>query len=361
VAFTLVELLVVIAIIGILVALLLPAVQAAREAARRISCQNNVKQLPLAALNYESAAKGLPMISEFGPLSSGGNLLVGPTNTTGSNGNLMYSWIVPILPYLEQSALYDQFDLTLGVDAQVDASGNAINPQAESIPTLLCASDTAGQRSFQRDNKNFGRTFAKGNYAAYVSPIHLECLRHYPGAIGERPRKLSKITDGTTNTIMVAEVLTREDTGDEHGVWALNLSGASLLALDMHNSQAGGSIAVACAGDKSVYDTKPYSPVQQQAGGDDSTKVPNLKVYTNSGLLPEAVRTCPSDAKIDGMGCTRTGRSGYAASRSNHQGGVNAANVDGSVRWINDDVDPYLLARLISINDGEILADGLVR
>lgn len=356
--FTLVELLVVIAIIGILVALLLPAVQAAREAARRISCQNNAKQLPLAALNYESAFRGLPAMSEYGSLFGGDDLFVGPGNSGMAQGALMYSWIVPLLPYLEQTALYDQFDLTVPVDAQVDANGDPINPQAQHIQTLLCASDNAGQRSFQDSDKNFGRAFAKGNYAAYVSPIHLECLRHYPGAIGERERKLSKILDGTTSTIMVAEVLTREDLQDERGVWALNIAGASVLALDMHNSLADHSVATACGGDVTVYKTKPYSPAQQAAGGDDSTKTPNLKVYVNAGLLAEALRSCPDNAKLDGMGCRKSSASGYSAPRSNHPGGINASNVDGSVRWVSDDIDSYLFARLICINDGEILADG---
>lgn len=357
-AFTLVELLVVIAIIGILVALLLPAVQAAREAARRVSCQNNMKQLPLAALNYESSQGGLPHMSEFATLGSD-RLFVGSPNSATKDGfNKMYSWIVPLLPYMEQSPLYDQFDLDLGVDQQVDASGNQIDPQATHIPTLICASDNAGQRWFLDGSKNFGRRFAKGNYAAYVSPIHVECLRHYPGAIGERQRKLSKIADGTTHTIMVAEVLTREDEGDEHGIWAMNLSGASILALDMHNSQAGTPYSTACAGDKSVFNTKPYSPIQQAAGGDDSTKLPNLKMYTNTGLLIEALRSCPTGANLDGMGCTRSSSSGYVSPRSNHPSGVNSAHVDGSVRWLSDDVDSYLLARFISINDGETLEAG---
>src|SRR5881275_2054172 len=98
-AFTLVELLVVIAIIGILVALLLPAVQAAREAARRVSCVNNVTQLGLSLHNYEFHFESLP---------------AGVTNPEGPirnepQGNHT-SWIVKILPYMEQNALYRHFD-----------------------------------------------------------------------------------------------------------------------------------------------------------------------------------------------------------------------------------------------------------
>ena len=90
-AFTLVELLVVIAIIGILVALLLPAVQAAREAARRTSCTNNIRQLGLALVNYHDAHKTLPF---------GSGYLNARTGT----------WVSAILPYMEEQSLYDRFD-----------------------------------------------------------------------------------------------------------------------------------------------------------------------------------------------------------------------------------------------------------
>ncbi|HTN75701.1 MAG TPA: DUF1559 domain-containing protein, partial [Pirellulaceae bacterium] len=91
-AFTLVELLVVIAIIGVLVALLLPAVQAAREAARRMQCTNNLKQIGLAILNYENTHKSLPP----------GGLM--------QKSGFGHSWWVRILPYVEQNAVYEKFD-----------------------------------------------------------------------------------------------------------------------------------------------------------------------------------------------------------------------------------------------------------
>src|SRR3989304_6136809 len=91
--FTLVELLVVIAIIGILIALLLPAVQAAREAARRLQCSNNLKQVGLALLNYESSNRVFP----FGGLGTQG-------------GGFGHSWWVRILPFIEQNAVYEKFD-----------------------------------------------------------------------------------------------------------------------------------------------------------------------------------------------------------------------------------------------------------
>ncbi len=354
-AFTLVELLVVIAIIGILVALLLPAVQAAREAARRVNCQSNIKQIALAGMNYESARGGLPSFSPFGAPDGGATMLVGPLNSGSALGGMMYSWVVSILPQMEEQPLYDQFDLTLPVDQQVGPGGGPIDPQATHITAMLCPSDLASQRFLQNPSTNYGRRFAKSNYAAYVSPTHLECLRRYPGAIAEVDQPLRKITDGTSHTVAYAEVRTLEDQRDERGVWALNLAGASLLALDMHNNAiaSGHSVATACSGDKRVWKTQQYSPAQQNAGGDDSTKLPNLVANTNSGLLPELLRTCPPDARYEGFGCISSSTSGYAAPRSNHPGGVNSAYVDGSVQWMPDDIDPHLMARFICINDGE--------
>jgi prepilin-type N-terminal cleavage/methylation domain-containing protein len=109
--FTLVELLVVIAIIGILVALLLPAIQAAREAARRVSCQNNVKNITLAALTYENARKAMPP----------GALASTPASGQQINNTVLdqaISWLVLILPQMEEAALYDKFNLARTVPQQ---------------------------------------------------------------------------------------------------------------------------------------------------------------------------------------------------------------------------------------------------
>lgn len=387
-AFTLVELLVVIAIIGILVALLLPAVQAAREAARRMSCQSQIKQLGLAALNYESAAKTLPPISLF---NSGGASPFGFVASAAQSSQnspvagLQFSMFIPMLPYLEEQALSDQFDMSVGVDQQATVPGGQPvlsfspgtldnGPQSQQLASMICPSDSTSGRFFENAALNRGRRFAKGNYAGYVSPIHAECLRWYPAAISEKGMKLSKIVDGTTRTIIFAEIRTMEDPRDERGAWAIGLNGASLLAVDQHQadpSSPGTPSASACSAALSgqftgTFKTKPYSPVEQRQGSGTNANTPNStppNVYRLDFLRSAA---CPPDIAAQGetigMPCSNGGGSGgFAAPRSNHTGGVNTAQVDGSVRWIADDIDPFLFARLVAINDGEGDVEGAVR
>lgn len=128
--FTLVELLVVIAIIGVLVALL-PAVQAARESARRTQCKSNLRQVALAILNYESSRGALPAPVRIGP---------DPSQRYPYFGR---NWVIDILPQLEEQPTFDAFDLTVGTNApeSVIAKGTA-------IPSLLCPSDEGGDRLF---------------------------------------------------------------------------------------------------------------------------------------------------------------------------------------------------------------------
>jgi prepilin-type N-terminal cleavage/methylation domain-containing protein len=122
-AFTLVELLVVIAIIGILVALLLPAIQAAREAARRSQCTNNLKQFTLATLNYENAKKDLPRLYTW---------IKQPQPAAESEAD--HSFIIYLLPYMEYQAVFDKYDF----DYSWKSFQNNLNASAASIPELIC-------------------------------------------------------------------------------------------------------------------------------------------------------------------------------------------------------------------------------
>ncbi len=185
-AFTLVELLVVIAIIGVLVALLLPAVQAAREAARRVSCLNNVMQVGLSLHNYEFHHEMLP---------------AGVTNPDGPIRNepqgIHVSWIVKTLPYLEQNALYRKFDQTAGAYADANAQ-----VRAAQIRTLLCPSDGMPVM-------NEASTIARSNYAGCHHDREAPIDKDNHGLLFLNSQiRYSQIYDGSSQTILVGEALT---------------------------------------------------------------------------------------------------------------------------------------------------------
>ena len=333
--FTLVELLVVIAIIGVLVALLLPAVQAAREAARRIQCRNNLKNLALAVLNHENQQGDLPTATEAHQL---GNTSVVNVYT----GNQL-SWIVRILPFLEQQSLYDQFDFDVNVFEQdVD-----LRPEENQPGILLCPSDGAEGRFYESDAFSEGRRLAKGNYAAYVSPEHGICMKVFRGSLIHEPQALRKLTDGMSNTVMLSEVRTRDVLVDQRGTWPLAWFGATMLALDVHSRALGGRPCSINTPIGTVYSPDPISLTLATP--------PNLPAgQFNSDDMRECTEKADADAL--GMPC-RKDQWLTVSPRSSHPSGVNAANVDGSVRWIPDEIDVLLLARLVSIDDGEIVGE----
>src|SRR5262245_11684619 len=125
--FTLVELLVVIAIIGILIALLLPAVQAAREASRRTHCQNNLKQIALGLQNYHSTYNTFPHGSSYG---------LTPTSTIAPGNDRSGTWASSILAHMEEEALHDKFDFSLHMSDPANAAALAVY-----IPVFVCPSD----------------------------------------------------------------------------------------------------------------------------------------------------------------------------------------------------------------------------
>ncbi len=337
--FTLLEQLVVIANVGILKALLRPSNQSAREAGRRTHCMNNMKQLSLAILGYEDSHEMLPPSGKVAAVTSTHGTREYPVFDQRS-GN-MFSWIVLVLPYLEESNLYSQFDLTRSILDQPN------EPQAEQPAILLCPSDSALGRYYDDPQYAAGKRFAKGNYAAYVSPFHSDLQLLYPGALISTGQALSRITDGTSKTIVCSEIRTMDQTLDERGAWALPWNAASLLALDMHHDQksAGG-----------IFTS--YWPQPKYA---DQAQMPNT-----IGPNGDVILRCPDkspyqiETQLNRMPCVQwawpLGLSGYisAAPRSAHPGGVNAAFLDGHVEFVNDSIDPYSMAFYVDIRDSEV-------
>ncbi len=335
-----VELLVVIAIIGILIAILLPAVQQVREAARRLQCVNNIKQLALATHGYVDVYGMLPPSGVVAEESLPYGDKTYPVFDQQSGK--MFSWTVLLLRFVEENNLYDQFDQTADVLHQPN------EPQEYTVPLYLCPSDAARGRFYLDPTFTQGKRFAKGNYAAYVSPMHSDLQLLYPGALISTGQKLARITDGLSNTVVFSEVRTLEDTRDERGAWALPWNGSTLLSFDMHQDvlAAGGYLTEFRAYAKYAYQTQTPNTIG-----------PNEDVLL--GCPPDML----VDAQLQRMPCIKwawpLGLAGYisAAPRSSHPGGVNAAFLDGHVEFLRDEIDPFFFANLIDIRDGEVNSD----
>jgi len=326
--FTLVELLVVIAIIGTLVSLLLPAVQAAREASRRIKCQNQLKQLALGVENYESSLRAFP---------ASGIVDTSITATYESRTGKMVSWIVLTLPYIEQAPLHAKFDFNVSVLNQPN------EPQQAQPAVLLCPSDSAKGRMYQDSTYTNNKIFGKGNYAAFVSPVHVEYQNRFRGVLtSHQPHAQKDIaTDGSSNTVMLSEVRTRTQLNDQRGAWALPWTGTSQLSFDMHDTT--NTFTGVAAG---------YTPWSASLG---ATQPPNNLRTSNLDML--YVCPDPADAQLKRMPCNvyGGGANNYlsAAPRSLHPNCVNVAYADGHVSILRDDIDEFVMAKLISIEDGQ--------
>jgi prepilin-type N-terminal cleavage/methylation domain-containing protein len=237
--FTLVELLVVIAIIGILVGLLLPAVQAAREAARRMSCSNNIRQLGLAVLNYESAYKRLPA-GATGPCSYNPWSVHDADMNVGRFPINRYSLIVSILPMMEQNQLYTQIqDQRPFFRSTWDMQGN-FTPWRTQIAGLRCPSDPGKMNPDANwDYDGSGRVNYAGCYGDTIISVnnawHPAANR---GAFqGRYARRLSEITDGAAFTILMGEFGTTPSLNLATGAGKLRIQGARWQAAGAANVQ----------------------------------------------------------------------------------------------------------------------------
>lgn len=214
-AFTLVELLVVIAIIGILIGMLLPAVQQVREAARRSQCANNLKQLVLACHNYESNNGQFPPGLNL-PISSAGIFpgsdiaeYVGEPPKRGKFGS-WYSWL---LPFIEQNNLADVYDYTRRGESTPNAGSDLTFPSAQYIPGFVCPSDFIDNLHvefsgrFLAINSYLGSTGVKAWYTAGFDKDDQKDLRELFNGVFYYNSKVSfsSMTDGSSNTIAIGE------------------------------------------------------------------------------------------------------------------------------------------------------------
>lgn len=336
--FTLVELLVVIAIIGILVALLLPAIQAAREAARRTQCTNHLKQLGLALQNYLSARKevlpgGMYQQSNTDP----------PAHAAGTGNYQGESFFVYLMPYMEEQVVYDRWKFT----SRGENSAQTTSPAATSITTLLCPSEVPAEKvcyfptPVSGANMAFPGYYSVTNYAGnhgiknyypgdtdasddgmfyvwaspgsnsgvcYTQPAPKPCVRH------DRGVALKTVTDGTSKTLLFGE-----RSLDDPGFNALTSNFRSDLLL--HQWALWG-----------------------WTGG-----------FKMAGHVSRSGGTIPINYKVTPVGC-----SGYQcqdeklrAWGSSHPGGAVFVMVDGSTRYISESISLVTLAAISTRNKAE--------
>jgi prepilin-type N-terminal cleavage/methylation domain-containing protein/prepilin-type processing-associated H-X9-DG protein len=330
--FNLLELLVVLAIIAVAIALLLPAVQKVREAANRMTCVNNLKQIGLALHSYHDANGRFPaaVLMPYAKTRDVNDA----ANPFGPN------WAVLILPYIEQQALYNQAN-----PAGYPGTKNFADPasyqlswrQVRGIPikAYLCPSDRGQEMPFT-DPSGAPRegNWTRGNYAA--SNAAGDADHHIGGdpnpeedpfrGVRKGPvmainfgARIADISDGTATTFLAHEVRIGVNATDRRGTWAMGMPGASIVN-----------------------------------GGQSNNPTPN-----NTEDESDEIQGCshfwyPGIGTRDGMGCVNqpTAGSEGAVARSRHPGGVNACFADGHVQFIKNSISRYTWVLLQSTNDG---------
>jgi prepilin-type N-terminal cleavage/methylation domain-containing protein/prepilin-type processing-associated H-X9-DG protein len=379
--FTLIELLVVIAIIAVLIALLLPAVQAAREAARRAQCVNNMKQIGLALHNFESTyttfPKGinLPFVTALSYLQATDHLTSDQTEPFGPN------WAVMILPYLEQQNLFNASNVNgypgwagpyaPGSPYKTAPSPNLYNMdwanqtlRSTKLSAFVCpsdpyntpdnafynAADYASNPELAPMDQRFGiplLNWARGNYGAVqgatdadhvVNGNFGETAGPFPGSSKRGMMganfgvTIAQVTDGLSNTAMVAEMRTGITSIDIRGTWAMGFQSASLCC-----------------------EARPYNP---------TPNAPNMALGTKCNDGGDETQTCyafaarfPNRGQL-GMpcNCSKGNFNSGGQARSLHAGGVNIGLGDGSVRFIKNSIaNPVWYALLVS-NEGTVVS-----
>jgi len=337
--FTLIELLVVIAIIGVLVGLLLPAVQQAREAARRAQCSNNLKQLGLAVHNYYDARNELPMYQFDGnPTTGERSASIG--NGPGTGG-AWHSWTghslwSQLLPQMEELATYDAIDFNVWY-----SHGNNNSVRRTKISTFVCPSDLPfGDRSF--GGVNYG-----GNAGSTIDAYSTtSSQRPYDGAFKRRVETtFEEILDGTSKTLMFGEFLKGDNTGGAQNKQRDFTNNLSIVTRDFPSAADVATMGAACDGTLSSFQGV-------NAGRDWMAGLPSKSVF-NTVAPPnwEHVSCCTGG----GYGDT-CDRNGIYPARSLHSGVVMVLGVDGATHGINESIDLVTWQRLGARADGNPVA-----
>lgn len=341
--FTLVELLVVIAIIGVLVALLLPAVQSAREAARRSQCTNNMKQVALAMLNYETQKKQLPR-GTYNYLDSTGNGTAPPygaydgvaasSPSAGSDKFDRRSWFHDVLPFIEQQQLSQSFETFMNTKSSWGGYPTAYDFKdcTAVVSAMICPSDQMSPKTRTAHPSNVAATQGfSGNLVACAGSYYQNQVRPDIGdaaainanvrvagtkadgmLLGGASVKLSQCTDGTSNTLLLSEIRLVEDANgnDARGRYYNPAHGGVLFTtLEPPNTARGDEVAWATSNNDVSQ-----APLNEQGGGSPY----------------------------------------FMSARSYHSGIVNVARADGSISSVAEGVDQLAYQALGSRDRGDV-------
>lgn len=344
--FTLVELLVVIAIIGILVALLLPAIQAAREAARRTQCSNNLKNIGLALINFADVHKRLPAAAAAHPGIAFGQKPKGGT------------WVLEVLPFIEEQSLFDRFDKKISVTMSDRAAPDTNGPLLGiSLPMLICPSDSEIPPGgvFEAGVKCDGGTAGVFNrvdvpqmglwYPVSAGPTVYDAPCPYCPT-GEHSKCCQGSSFGTSpipDTVFndpVGPPRTRPSFAGLFGRWHVGLKMRKITDGTSHTFMAGEQINGHCR----------YTCAHCPNFAFASTNIPiNTMIFQPP--FPESF----SNGGDKGDGGPEVG--GYREAcgfKSRHPGGSQFVMADGSVHMVNESIDYDLYCRLGSRASGEV-------
>ena len=308
--FTLVELLVVIAIIGILIAMLLPAVQAAREAARRMQCANNLKQIGLALHNYHSTYNCFPYYAS--------------DTTVVAGGGHMPSWMLSILPYVEQGMMFDKVDMNEVSLRWNPANASALLSQyyafmdcpSSSLPDM-CVDTYVATANEVMAPCYVGISGSAPGSDSWYSAFGVGTLSTN-GALAPYIRvNIGSITDGSSNTIMVGE----------QSEWCYDVNGTKkdCRSCDMFGFAQGASREGSLADHGGIFRPFNTTVVRYRV---------NFNTWEESGV---------------------EGKYNYGANRpllSAHSGGAQATFADGSVRFLSEEIETETLFDLANRHDG---------
>ena len=335
-AFTLVELLVVIAIIGILIGMLLPAVQQVREAARRTQCANNIRQLALGCLNYESSFQAFPPGHQKASgyrWARGPAIIPRPSDSTDAQE---IGWGTFILPYIEQNNLHAQLkaatnNFDLPIDSALDADGQLLVSNV--IPAFICPSDASPDGDFNRSWTDSSSEAA--GVGLHSKSNYIACMGGNLGTVRRAERALNQIGRGFEQYFGIFGLNSRTAFND------INDGSSNCIALSESASitafQASGSIG-----------TPPENPAYGAvwSGAPADAFCGTLGLWSVFGMMGTSNPSFSHNYSINSVNPIANVGSSF------HTGGINVVFGDGSVHFFSEDLALDVLAKICAINDG---------